>query len=125
MTPTPTYQRYFDAASSLPELERLVLQYMDDKGFDRPNRDTIPRYLMLVVSELVEALEAIRDEHWDLYVAPDSEGRMKPEGFGVELVQALIRILHITAAMHINVQDLLALSMRYNELRPYKHGRQW
>lgn len=120
-----TYQDYFEGSERLEDLERLVLAYMDRQDFDRPSRENMERYLMLVISELAEALEDMRSNRWELSAETDARGRVKPCGFGVEIVQALIRLLHITSAMHLETRDLIGLTMAYNEGRPRRHGREF
>ena len=80
--------------------------------------DNIPEKLMLTVSELAEALEDHRAGKLDTYY----EGA-KPCGFGVELADAIIRILDITHARNIDIDKLVSEKMAYNEGRPFKHGK--
>jgi hypothetical protein len=53
----------------------------------------------------------------------------KPEGWAVELVDALIRILdtlHGGDLDHpVDIDHILELKMKYNESRPYKHGKSY
>ncbi len=76
------------------------------------------------ITELSEAWEEIRDGHdpKSVYSSWDGEGNAKPEGFGVELADLLIRVLHICARYNIDLEALVELKMRYNEQRPYRHG---
>lgn len=120
-----TYADYYAGSERLEDLESLVLAYMDRQEFDRPCRETMPRYLMLVISELAEALEEMRSGQWELTVQSDGQKRIEPRGFGIEIAQALIRLLHITSAMGLEVRDLIALTMAYSEGRPKKHGREF
>ena len=72
--------------------------------------------LMLVVTELAEAMEAIRSG------SPESE---KIGGFSKveeELADAVIRILDYAGGNGLNLDAALAAKMRYNETRPYRHG---
>lgn len=46
----------------------------------------------------------------------------KPEGWAVELVDCMIRILDTMAEQQINIDYLMKLKMDYNENRPYRHG---
>lgn len=81
--------------------------------------DIIASKLMLVVSELSEALEELREGrvvHWE---HPEDK---KPEGFGVELADAVIRIFDLAGWLNIDLAELIKIKMEYNETRPYRHG---
>lgn len=87
------------------------------KGFwDSPRN--VPEMLMLAVSELAEALECYRSRQMNTF---EKDG--KPEGFGVELADAVIRIADMAEGLNINLSELIALKMGYNANRPYKHGK--
>ena len=71
---------------------------------------------MLVVTELAEAMEAIR--------GGDTESE-KIGGFSKveeELADAVIRILDYAGGHGLDLDGALAAKMRYNESRPYRHG---
>jgi hypothetical protein len=88
--------------------------------------------LMLVTSELAEALEEDRNGMAPFYILDG-----KPEGAAVELIDAAIRILDMLAGMARaealnpsvpgnlmpNVDELMAIKMDYNEGRPFMHGK--
>ncbi len=76
--------------------------------------------LMLMVSEIVEALEEFRNGHAvdDVYYGPDN----KPEGVPIELADTIIRIFDFCEANRIDLEHALTIKMKYNEGRPYKHG---
>jgi len=110
------------------------------KGFYEEPRECGTR-LMLVVSELSEALEADRTgRHADL-AAFDSDQQPTPrtgcdpfadkfethvkDTFEDEIADALIRLLDYAAANDIDIERHIDLKMRYNELRPHKHGKEY
>jgi NTP pyrophosphatase (non-canonical NTP hydrolase) len=76
--------------------------------------------LMLMVTELAEAMEELRDGHapHEIYFKGD-----KPEGVPVELADTIIRICDFAGRHGIKLDEAVALKMKYNETRPYKHGR--
>lgn len=65
--------------------------------------------LMLVVSELGEATEAVRDQD--------------PIGFAEELADAIIRLLHLSEGLGIPIDKVIAQKMMVNERRPIRHDR--
>jgi hypothetical protein len=46
----------------------------------------------------------------------------KPEGFGIEIVDALIRCLDLLHALGYSTEELMRMKHTYNETRPYRHG---
>jgi NTP pyrophosphatase (non-canonical NTP hydrolase) len=80
--------------------------------------------LMLVCTELAEAMEEFRNGHpfnevrWE----PDPDMLVKPEGIAIELADALIRILDLCAANVIDIEKAIRTKLAYNECRPYRHG---
>ncbi len=84
----------------------------------------IDQKLMLTVSELAEAQEELRSGHkpTDLYYR-DSDG--KPEGFGMELADAVICIFDLAKALDIDIEAYLIVKHGFNIRRPYKHERQF
>lgn len=97
----------------------------------------LPEILMLIVSELSEALEeyrngdpkpgAIENMHYYSgggYVASKPTACCKkPEGIAVEVIDALIRILDWCGKEGIDVEALVREKHEYNKTRPYKHGK--
>lgn len=47
----------------------------------------------------------------------------KPEGFGVELADAIIRICDLAERHGIDLTEMIALKAAYNEGRPHMHNR--
>lgn len=102
---------------------------------------SVPEVLMNMVSELSEALESYRNGEPVCYVTRDVslfpqyescisqiedidewKPNEKPEGFGTELADCLIRILDTCAFYRIDIGTLIIKKHRYNKTRPYKHG---
>lgn len=101
--------------------------------------------LMLMVSELSETLEEIRNgappalvyfsgkgegssfsgnfaEVQKLMIESKNAGRPKPEGIPIELADAVIRIFDLAERHKVDLADAIRLKMEYNEGREYKHG---
>lgn len=92
------------------------------KGLEEHDMDAvlIAAKLALVHAELSEALEEVRAGSPMFYYAPDGSG--KPEGLSVELADAIIRILDLSAALGIDMEETLQRKMKYNDTRPHRHG---
>jgi hypothetical protein len=107
-----------------------------EKGFHEGELN-VDQKLMLTVGEIAEAQEELRaghaptevyyNEKYSTVPYPDdvSDIRYKPEGFGIELADALIRIADLAGAVNIDLQKMVEIKMAYNASRPHKHGRQF
>lgn len=49
----------------------------------------------------------------------------KPEGIAVELADAVIRIADLCGYMGIDLESVISEKMKYNESRPYRHGKNY
>lgn len=112
-------------AVNLNELCRRSHAMAVEKGFwdqtvEDPGRLThLGSKIALIHSEVTEALEEYRAGH------PIDETRLedgKPEGFGVELADVIIRVCDLAEHAGVNLGALVNLKMRYNATRPTRHG---
>jgi|SRR3972149_1838569 len=103
---------------TLNELGKAAHDNAKAHGFYDPV-PSIPERLCLIHSEISEALEAYRDGEILMYF--DSSG--KPEGLVAELADALIRIVDLAACLNVDLDEVVEKKMKYNESRPFKHGR--
>lgn len=101
----------------------------------------ITEKLALIHEEISEALGEIRSGHEPghvYYRMPNksvSESQIrrtwdgapegKPEGFGVELADAVIRIADLAYLTGIDLPELILEKHEFNATRPYKHGRKF
>jgi hypothetical protein len=116
--------------------------------WDTADDANVPTKLMLVVSELSEALEDYRagGQKLELYYQyrDPEDGKLKrltptdmeevamqegfdpslykPQGFGVELADAMIRIFDLAEWMDIDLDSLISIKAQYNDTRPMRHG---
>lgn len=84
--------------------------------------DTIAMKLALIHAEISEALEEIRKNKAPTEIY--TEGH-KPEGFPVELADAVIRIGDLCGWLGIDLEAAIIRKMAYNKSRPHKHGKQF
>jgi len=71
-------------------------------------------------SEISEGWELIRNNYQPNLVWKDADG--KPQGFPIELIDAMIRILHLLAYLDFDIDLLMKMKMAYNETREHRHG---
>ena len=91
-----------------------------NKGFwDNPPE--IGTSVALIHSELSEALEAARrDECKEMYI-----NLGKPEGFIVELADAVIRIADLCGYYQLDLEQAIIAKMYYNSERKRLHGKKF
>lgn len=99
--------------------EWQVAAYENSKahGFHDAGND-IPRSLALIHSEVSEALEAYRNG--EMETVANEKG--KPEGFGSELADVVIRCLDLAGALGIDLETEIERKHAFNVTRPHKHG---
>jgi hypothetical protein len=73
--------------------------------------------LVLVHSEISEAVEAYRDSRMNMEVVNG-----KPEGLVVELADAVIRIADLCGAYNLDLSGAVSAKLVYNKTRPFRHG---
>lgn len=104
----------------LDELSENIKEYADGKGFDR-DRYNIPQQLMLIVSEVSEAMEVYRSMGPNWF--GELEGVELESHFGEELADAVIRILDTCAVLAVPIRWHIKNKMGKNKARPFKHGK--
>lgn len=78
----------------------------------------VPEAIALIHSEASEALECYRDGEMGYSEREDG----KPEGFGVELADIIIRVCDLAGALGISLTPLIAKKHAFNATRPHRHG---
>jgi NTP pyrophosphatase (non-canonical NTP hydrolase) len=127
------------SVKSFNEIRDEVHANAVSKGFhsDDEPRDLLQfgSKLMLIVSEVSEALEEARNgmSPNEVYFrcgadprltsAKQSDDYKKPEGIPIELADIIIRVLDLAGKYGIDVDEAIRLKMTYNATRPAKHGK--
>lgn len=111
--PTPTHNPSDFICPSLSPLSSSIYALFLSKGFLSPTSiletDSVGAKLMMIVTELSEAMEAVRDGDED--------------NFREELADTMIRILHLCGAMGIDISQEVTKKMAKNLARGHRHGR--
>lgn len=87
---------------------RYVTLWRRKKGFVT-EWDNMLEKLMLVVTEVSEAAEAFRSEEY--------------QQFWGEIADSFIRLMDVCGTHGIDIEEEIKNKMKYNEERPYKHGK--
>ena len=93
---------------SLNELAQICHSIAVEKRFWEKERN-IGEALMLIVTELAEAMEAHR--------------KKDDANFKEELADAFIRLLDLCGGLKIDIEDEIYQKSVKNKNRPYKHGK--
>lgn len=96
-----------------------------EKGFydEKPN---IPTLLMLIVSELSEALEA--DRKISNFTDNIESGVLKLDAythFEEEIADTFIRLFDLCGYLNIDIEKVIKMKMEKNKERPRKHGKRY
>ena len=106
---------------TVTELVKEAHQTALEKGWwDKPR--TVGDVIALIHSELSEALECYRRGGTEAIVNVTLGENNKPEGFFVELADAIIRIADLAGRYNVDLEEILRMKLEYNKNRPYRHG---
>ena len=123
----------------------ITLKAETPKYYNQFLPDFLGSKLMLMVSELAETLEEIREgrDPNEIYYSATVEGKAvvgpravvkdvmtiagrqgepKPEGIAIELADTVIRIFDLAAYLGIDIAKAIRIKMDYNQGRSYRHG---
>lgn len=133
------------------EIKKLIKKSHEvakEKGFWESERN-VSEMLMLIVSELAEAQEALRKNHYsdkamadellgdiELHKTDDEFNIMNgpwkagfeknvKSTFEDEIADVAIRLFDLCGGLGIDLEKHIDLKMMYNSMRGYKHGKQF
>lgn len=124
--------------NTIPELSKRINVNAHNKGF-WDNGLELERKLLLIVSETTEAMEADRVDRYcneGNYTAVESPHKTEEEwcqkfaeqiknSFQDELADIAIRVFDLAHEIGFDLEKHILMKMRYNESRPYKHGKKY
>lgn len=105
--------------TTLAELAINIHSANKQKGWyddEQPRHPAV--FHMLIVSEIAEATEAVRNNEPDFWI--DESG--KPQGEAVELADAFIRILDYVGYKKWDLDEIVKAKLAYNKTRSHRHG---
>ncbi len=114
---------------TIAEVTKRSHETATEKGWwaDYEQQDLlISSKLMLIVSEVSEALEELRRKGMEgidnLWFSGGEDEKAKPEGFVVELADVIIRVADLCREYNLDLETALITKMKYNKTRPHRHG---
>lgn len=120
-----------------PQLEDFADSERGHRAYENALRNFWIAKLALMHEELSEMLGELRsgnsvqgvyykrgddlfpEQHYD----ENGKPTRKPEGFGIELADLMIRGADLAFLTKLPLAELIAIKHEYNKTRPYKHGR--
>lgn len=114
-------------AMTLNEVARVAHDTAVIKGFWDGDAADVAKKLLLIHSEVSEAAEELRrDGRTDSPGAEDAgRGEHSKQGLPSELADVLIRTLDLMQYLNIDVDAAVFDKLKYNEQRPFKHGKKF
>lgn len=118
----------------IADIMKEIRQSNADHGFEAAGKHLFCEKMLLVVSEIAEALEEFRDgrgltevyyrqQDGSCYPAQSNLTHIKPEGIPIEIADAVIRIFDWCEANGIDLEAAIRRKVEFNKTRPFKHGK--
>lgn len=132
--PNPNETNKPRLCQDLNQSAQVIFENNKAKGFWDTERN-VGELLMLITSELGEAMEAHRKgkfANWEAYNAADKNDLAQEmasfqthikDTFEDEISDAVIRLLDLAAGLGIDLEKHLNAKVKYNESRPRLHGK--
>lgn len=103
---------------NIKDLQEEAHKIACEKGWHIQPR-SVGDLIALCHSELSEALEFYRKYGCVINIDGTTS---KPEGFGVELADVIIRVADMAELYGLDLEEAINIKMAYNRTRPYRHG---
>lgn len=107
--------------SDISDLQKAIHKTAVEHGWWENGERNFGEVCALIHSEVSEALEHYRknlDPREVFYYGKDD----KPDGIPIEFADIIIRVLDVAEFYGMRMDEALAIKMKYNETRPYRHG---
>ena len=106
----------------IKELMKIIRKNNEEKGWHSDGPSLFMEKMMLVVSEISEAVEEFRNGKGlnETFYGPGNPA--KPLGIPTEIADAIIRLLDWCESNDVDIETALLDKMEYNESRMYRHG---
>lgn len=109
----------------ISDVMRDIRRINAEHGWSSKGKELFCEKMLLVISEISEAVEEFRNGHelGEVYVRPGVVGDpLKPEGIPIEIADAIIRLFDWCEDNNINLENAIAIKLAYNASRPFRHG---
>lgn len=93
------------------------------KGTGINQNKNIPELLMLVVTEISEAVESLREKRFA--ELNKNVGFIGKDTFEDEIADTFIRLADICGYLKIDIEKHILAKIKYNSTRPKKHGKEF
>lgn len=107
--------------TDFPEKALGIMEIREGHTLTPEQHAWIGNKLMLMVSEIAEAHDEIRNHH-ALHEIYQNGNDPKPEGFPTELADVVIRIMDLCHNLGIDLENAINVKLAYNRTRGFKHG---
>jgi NTP pyrophosphatase (non-canonical NTP hydrolase) len=106
-----------DQPAVLADMQARVHYVNTANGWNQGERNPLED-CMLLVTEVAEMAEAYRDDMMNTTIREDG----KPEGFGSECADVLIRLLDTCQRYNVNLHAEFERKLAHNATRGHRHG---
>lgn len=119
-----------DYPQAVNDLAEQIFQVNEEHGFWEegviPGDGLLIPKLLLIVSEVVEALDVFRNSYDDADIDPQSGMTpMQEADFAEEVSDAIIRALDLSAGYQLDIGDVTISKIETNRHRPHRHNKRF